>query len=61
MKALRISQNVVSIVGIWAASWLGDGINASYKEYIASVIIIIMVFLMYVFQGIYEEKISKKE
>ena len=53
MKALRISQNVVSIVGIWAAIWLGDGINASYKEYTASVIIIIMVFLMYVFRGIY--------
>lgn len=33
MKALRISQNVVSIVGIWTAIWLGDGINASYKVY----------------------------
>ena len=61
MKALRISQNVVSIVGIRTAIWLGDGINASYKEYTASVIIIIMVFLMYVFRGVYEEKISKKE
>lgn len=61
MKKLRISQNIVAFLGIWAAVWLGDGINGSYKEYVASAIIIILVFYTYVIHAIYEERISKKE